>query len=154
MLSSRRRLRLRDHPYGHGAAYHLTICTARRDAVLATISGGAVSLLPVGEVVQAYMKQLPAWWPGVVVLDSVIMPDHLHLLLVLREGVRVKVPRVVCRFKGMVTRVARQRGLIGGHGLWQRGYHDRVIRTRDDLHRVRQYIRNNPMAWEVRAKSN
>jgi REP element-mobilizing transposase RayT len=33
--------------------------------------------------------------------------------------------------------------------LWQRGYHDRVIRDEEHLRRVRDYIANNPVRWRA-----
>jgi REP element-mobilizing transposase RayT len=34
-----------------------------------------------------------------------------------------------------------------GQPLWQRNYHDRVIRDEDELLRIRQYIVQNPLHW-------
>jgi REP element-mobilizing transposase RayT len=36
-----------------------------------------------------------------------------------------------------------------GDRLWQRGYYDHIVRDEKDLHRVRQYIDNNPLAWAL-----
>ncbi|MCL4864301.1 MAG: transposase [Gemmatimonadales bacterium] len=121
--------------------------------MLATIADGSVSLSPMGRCIQEGLHQLPNWWPGVAILETAIMPDHLHLLLELRDEASVTVPRLMCRFKGVVTRLVRERGLLRGARLWQRGYHDRVIRTHVHLHRVRRYIRDNPLAWENRSQS-
>jgi hypothetical protein len=32
--------------------------------------------------------------------------------------------------------------------LWQRGYHDHILRNDDDLRLTREYIHNNPFTWE------
>jgi REP element-mobilizing transposase RayT len=31
--------------------------------------------------------------------------------------------------------------------VWQRNYYEHIIRNDDELHRIRQYIRNNPQNW-------
>ena len=33
--------------------------------------------------------------------------------------------------------------------LWQRSYYEHVIRDEDELNRIRQYIRDNPLNWET-----
>ena len=33
--------------------------------------------------------------------------------------------------------------------FWQKSYYDHVIRDRDDLERIREYIMNNPVQWEL-----
>ncbi len=32
--------------------------------------------------------------------------------------------------------------------LWQRNYHDRIVRNETELNRIRTYICNNPVNWE------
>ena len=69
------------------------------------------------------------------------MPDHAHLLLEgstddadLREAVRV--------WKQVVGYAWKQR--TSGH-LWQTGFHDHVLRERDDTRAVVRYLLNNPV---------
>lgn len=33
--------------------------------------------------------------------------------------------------------------------LWQRNYYERIIRTEEELHAIRQYVRNNPAQWKL-----
>jgi hypothetical protein len=32
--------------------------------------------------------------------------------------------------------------------VWQRNYYERVVRSEDELNRIREYIRFNPLKWE------
>jgi REP element-mobilizing transposase RayT len=89
------------------------------------------------------------------------MPDHLHGILQvappsgyrLTPGERTFGPLqpqslglAVNLFKGDVTRIARQRGLLEETTrLWLRGYHDRIIRDARHLANARAYIRDNPI---------
>jgi len=98
---------------------------------------------------QAHLAQLPGWWPGVSIVDAAIMPDQVHLLLKFGEDATVTLPRVIGRFKGLVSREARRQELVVDAALWQRGYHDRAIRNPAHVDHIRRYIRNNPMAWSV-----
>ena len=55
---------------------------------------------------------------------------------------------VVRSFKAAVTRELRLRNLWDDQPFWQRNYYDRVIRDLNELARIREYIANNPSAWQ------
>jgi REP element-mobilizing transposase RayT len=64
------------------------------------------------------------------------------------------VPDVVGRFKTMTTNKyihgVRHDGWEPFNGkLWQRNYHEHIIRNVDDLNRIREYINNNPQNWNA-----
>lgn len=48
-------------------------------------------------------------------------------------------------FKTYSTKDIKQAGY--GKSVWQRGFYDHIIRNQDDLHRIQQYIYENPMKW-------
>lgn len=74
-------------------------------------------------------------------LAYVLMPDHLHWLLVLRAGDLAAVAR---RMKSRGARaVNRARG--GEGALWQSGFHDHALRRDEDLPGVARYIVANPL---------
>ncbi|RKR04238.1 REP element-mobilizing transposase RayT [Kushneria sinocarnis] len=75
-------------------------------------------------------------------LSFVVMPDHLHWLIQLREG--DELAGVVRRFKGRSARSLNES--LGHHGtIWQPGYHDRAIRGERDLKQTARYIVANPL---------
>ena len=58
------------------------------------------------------------------------------------------------RYKTMTTKRytdgVKQNGWPGFDGkLWQRSYHDRIVRNDEELNRIRKYIINNPSKWEL-----
>ena len=66
----------------------------------------------------------------------------------------LSLPDVVHRFKSLTT--ARYRHGVMNQGwppfagrLWQRNYFERVIRDEDELSRIREYIVNNPLQWDL-----
>jgi len=70
------------------------------------------------------------------------MPDHLHAILLLPPSERpVRLGLVVGTFKAAVSRA------WPGLGLWQRGYHDRVIRDERELIALREYVAANPLRY-------
>lgn len=70
-------------------------------------------------------------------LCAVIMPDHLHLLVMLGE--RLSLGKAVQRLKAKTSVVLRAACLA-----WERGFFDRRIRPEDDRLTVFLYIYLNP----------
>ena len=75
-------------------------------------------------------------------LAFVIMPDHLHWLMQLREGYALS--DVVHFVKSDSARLVNR--LRKGWGsVWQKGFHDRAIRREELLQVHARYIVNNPV---------
>ncbi len=56
---------------------------------------------------------------------------------------------IVGQFKSIATkRINAFRGIPGAL-VWQRNYYEHVIRNEDELNRLRQYILDNPVQWEM-----
>ena len=57
--------------------------------------------------------------------------------------------RLVGAFKTVTTKKVNLANGTPGQTLWQRNYFERVIRNDEELDRVREYIVNNPLQWEL-----
>lgn len=55
----------------------------------------------------------------------------------------------IAGFKSSVTKRINELRQTPAIPIWQRNYHERVIRDETELHRTRQYILDNPMAWDL-----
>jgi len=146
----RKRLRLPHHDYGSPGAYFVTVCTDERGSILGTISDGEVRLNEAGRMVRPAWMALPAHLPNIMLDAFVLMPDHLHGIIVLPEPAAdgTDLPDLMRGFKSLTT--APWRRATGAHRLWQRGYHDRVVRDDEELGRIRRYIEENPRRWKHR----
>ena len=82
-LPNRQSIRLRDFDYSQNGAYFVTLCTARRLCLLGNIEDGDVRLSPVGQVVRSLWQDLPRHTPGLTIDAWVVMPNHLHGIVVL-----------------------------------------------------------------------
>jgi len=88
-------------------------------------------------------RRLIASHPGQCELHAwVVMPNHVHVLCRLREGVALG--RLLNGWKGGASREINRRMGRAGH-LWQREYFDRAIRDPSHFHRARRYIHRNPV---------
>ncbi len=152
----RRSLRLRGYDYSRPGAYFVTICAASH--VFGRVRAGEMILSRFGEIAREFCTSIPNHFPHVRIDAFVVMPDHVHGILFLGN----RYPRtsaigrispgslgtVVRSFKSAVaSRINALRGARIG-GIWQRNYFDQIISTREELDRVRRYIRDNPARWE------
>jgi len=69
------------------------------------------------------------------------MPDHLHLILSPQNGVEVS--KIMKLFKGNATQIFWKLGFIGR--LWQKSYHDHILRKNENLREAIRYVLNNPV---------
>jgi len=80
---SRRTTRLRNYDYSQAGAYFVKLCVEQRICCLSRITEGELCLSPAGEMVHSVWGNLGKYYPGVSVDDHVVMPNHLHGIIVL-----------------------------------------------------------------------
>ena len=98
-LPNRRYNRLKNYNYNQNGAYFITVCVKNRHEILSTITVGnaalgvpseplgvpSVKLSEYGETVKIFFENIPDVYPTVVVPQYVIMPNHIHLILVVKS---------------------------------------------------------------------
>jgi putative transposase len=147
---ARKPLRLRGFDYSSDGSYLVTVCTYGRRCTLGSIAGEHVVKSALGAIVARQIELLPERLPGVGIDAFVVMPNHVHVVVRLQRARQASPLRVVVgSFKsGSAREINALRGTPGA-GVWQRGYHDHVIRDVDDLQRVREYVDSNPIRWAL-----
>lgn len=100
---------------------------------------GALSLW--GQITEKSIKEIPVHYRGIEVDHYAIMPNHVHLLLVIKEET-VPIGTVVNQLKGIVSKRI-------GQSIWQKLYHDHIIRGEKDYKKIWEYIDNNPLKWQL-----
>lgn len=148
----RRSIRLRGYDYTQAGAYFVTICVRPRGNILGEVRDGEMTLNEAGRTAQTGWLELDRRFVGLTLDAFVIMPDHLHGLLLLGES-RLEAPssrpalgQIVRVFKALTARQIRQLGI---EFTWQRNYYERIVRHDGELDRVREYIAGNPAKWET-----
>lgn len=169
IIHHRRSIRLRDYDYTQTGAYFITVCTQTRQCLFGHIINGIIELNDAGKIVaDEWIKtaelrheiELDAW---------VVMPDHFHGILIINRGqsnrrgtalraptgerfgkpISGSIPTIVRSFKSAVTKRINALQNTPGTILWQRGYWERVIRDEFEMDRIREYIRDNPLKWQL-----
>ena len=144
----RRSIRWQGYDYRSSGAYFVTICTHDRSFLLDHPA--------LRQAVETIWEALPERFPFVRLDEFVIMPNHVHFVLWIghvEEGEKtgLSLGEVVGAFKSLTARAWLQ--WVQAHipaqsaRLWQRNYHEHVIRDEEELSRIRQYIRDNPSRW-------
>ena len=159
--------RLEQYDYSQPGGYFVTICTRGRTCLFGHIVDGSMALNAFGEIVWAEFVNTAALRPRVTLDSLVIMPNHVHTILLVtdtattssdRAFVRTErfgqptpdsLPTAVRLLKSATTsRINALRG-TPGQPIWQRNYYEHVIRNDDSLHHIREYIANNPASWAL-----
>ena len=149
----RKQIRLPEYDYSTPGAYCVTICTQDRRCILSEIAvGAAISRPPemrltrYGEIVDLAIHNISSVYPSVSVGHYVIMPNHIHLILLLHcvEGGRMISAPTVSTVVGQMKRWASRQA---GTALWQKSYHEHVIRNENDYREIWEYVDTNPARW-------
>ena len=151
----RKPTRLKDFDYGRCGAYFITICTENRRNLLSVIVGEGFSLpqlTPYGEIADKRIKELPCKYREISVDHYVVMPNHIHLLLCIkndsgRENPSPTVSTVVGWLKYQITKDINDLGESKCEKIFQRSFYDHVIRNQDDYMEIAKYIKDNPARW-------
>lgn len=179
----RRSIRLRGYDYSKSGAYFITICVKNRECILSEINknvGAGLApalrlnsvgkpiyvnrLTGIGGIVEKNWNEISDHYPHVRVDDYVIMPNHLHGVVVIESytqsmfferagaspaptlGQIIGMFKSKCAIDYLKYIESNNLNIVGN--LWQRNYYERIIRDENDLKRIREYIRNNPSSWD------
>jgi REP element-mobilizing transposase RayT len=85
-IHNRHSIRLPGYDYSRAGAYSLTILTHKKQHLFGEVVGGVVKLSPAGEIVQKEWLRIPRHFSNVVLDAFVIMPNHVHGIVVIMEG--------------------------------------------------------------------
>jgi putative transposase len=166
-VRSRRSVRIKDWDYASPGFYFVTICIRNRECLFGSIFSGILKLSDLGLIANHELQHLPDHYHHVAVDRSIVMPNHLHAVIVIdgahqfspdivwqnrtvpHEPLRRPTPgslsAIIRSYKAGVTRIARTQGL----GLkWQSGFYEHIIRSDASLNAIRDYIEANPSNWE------
>lgn len=155
----RRSIRLKGYDYSQAGAYFVTICVHGGQPLLGTIKDGRMLQNPNGALAEHAWFDLPNHYPHVELDAFVVMPNHVHGIIVLTDvdvGAGLKpapttkrhgLSEIVRAFKTFSARRINKLRDATGNRFWQRNYYEHIVRNDMALDRIRQYIANNPAKW-------
>ena len=127
--------RLRGYDYNLMEEYFITIVTNQRKFLFGEVVGEEMVLNEAGEMVDRYIQTLSQQYENLTVLRHVVMPNHIHLLLHLPDGLCLY--DVIRDFKSFtaheyVDGVTKYDWIPFHKHMWQRSYYDHIILNQRD----------------------
>lgn len=158
MLPKRKPNRLKGYDYSCPGMYFLTICVKDKKCLLGKIVGCGdfdapqMELSTYGKILDGCIVRMNTSHNHVVVEKYVIMPNHLHLIVSVKEHSRhgaspsaAPYNSEVAKFVSLLKRYCNR---LYGHNIWQISYHDHIIRGEADFRKIWEYIDTNVIRWE------
>ena len=179
MKQNRKQIRLKNYDYSENGAYFVTICSKNKEALFGKVVGDGIPDVPlaecddngnvyvklsdVGQTVQQTIKYIDEHNKNIKIEKYVIMPNHIHLIIMVNRindigfGTSGKpsptenedetraneiIPKLISSLKRYTNKQS-------GIDLWQRSYHDHIIRTQKDYDEIWEYIDTNPIKWQL-----
>ena len=161
----RRSIRLKGYDYRQAGFYYVTICCYQRQCLFGEIVNGVMQPNLIGQTVVAVWNRLTQHFPFIELDAFVLMPNHVHGIIVIEEREIKLDPQVnsnsslpqgtqsgslgaiIKNFKSVskrrINRLNKNKLTI-----WQRGYHDKIIRNEEAYENIRRYILENPLKWD------
>ncbi len=181
-MKNRRLNRMGGYDYSQAGCYFVTIYAQDRQCLFGEIIDDKMVLNGAGKMVKKAWNELPKFYRDVLTDQFQIMPNHVHGVIVITgnephqaavgtgpcacpkkgqpRGVvpTLSLSDIVHRFKSWTTHqyfagMGKKEWESLGGKLWQRSFHDHIVRDDDDLNRVREYIQNNPLRWALDAEN-
>ena len=161
-LPNRKPTRLKEYDYSQNGAYFITICTHNRKCILSNIVG-AIHESPENKLTQygKFAEQIIEILPNrfnVSIPKYVIMPNHIHLIIeiyndsekrAIRESPLQYHRSVIDKMIGFLKmNVSKKIHNTYSGKIWQRSYHDHIIRGEKDYQKIWEYIDTNVIRWE------
>ena len=135
---------------------------------------GGMQLNEYGQIVHEYFQNISDKFQNVK-NEFIIMPNHVHGIIIIEPddvGVihvgaihelplrnaspselktqrrKMLLPKIVGWLKMNSAKHINKTRNMHGVPLWQRNYFEHIVRDKDDMNRIRQYIINNPVRWD------
>ena len=152
--------RLQTWDYSNPSWYYITINTKKHQECFGVIKNDKMVLNAVGRIAEKHWLEMPDHYPSVKLDYYVIMPNHIHGILILNDVETGHAPslqsniirkpslgNVIGNFKSAVTKWCNKNGFSSFS--WQSRFYDRIVRNEKELYQIRKYIAQNPLKWDV-----
>ena len=157
-LPKRKPTRLKGYDYSLPGAYFVTICTQNREQLFEIENVGndlCVVPSPQNAIIHKWLKETENKFDNIKIDKYVIMPNHIHIIVVITERHAGRSLHDVMRwFETMATNEYIRhikKGVLKPFNkrLFQKSFHDHIIRGEKDYQKIWEYIDTNPLKWEL-----
>jgi putative transposase len=158
-IHHRRSIRLKDFDYSRDGAFFVTMCTFDRGCYFEEHK-------QLRHIINDQWNKIPDRFPHVSLDEYVIMPNHFHGILVICDNVHCDFSEggestgnfttlggIVGSFKSLCSNswlnIVKAENINVKGKFWQKNFYEHVIRNDNEMKRIRKYIAENPLKWEL-----
>ncbi len=152
-MATRKPNRLPEFDYSKAGYYFVTICSKNKAHLFGKSCVGPAPSCPpayihlskIGHCIERAIKAIPEKYENVYVDKYIIMPNHVHMILIL-DSANGQI-RSGPTLSTIVGQTKRRVSKEVGAAIWQHSFHDHIIRNEPDYRRIWRYIDSNPVTW-------
>jgi REP element-mobilizing transposase RayT len=165
----RKSIRLKEYDYSQPGEYFVTICANDHECIFGNIIHEEMKLSSEGTIAQRCWEEIPKHFSNVQLDEYIIMPNHIHGIIILTESmvgtrhavslreqfakpVIGSVPTIVRSFKSATTKRIHEIRNTPSLPVWQSRFFERIIRSDKELDHIREYISNNVLKWAYESR--
>ena len=143
---SRKSPRIKNYDYSGENYYFVTICTAEKKCIF----GKPGQLNQLGMIAWEDMSKISQHYENIRIDNFIVMPNHIHAIIeiqsVAKEEKRKSLDTVIGLYKSGVSK--KIHFIYPDLKIWQRSFHDHVIRNQQQYEKIWNYVAYNHQKWE------
>jgi REP element-mobilizing transposase RayT len=144
--------RLTKYDYTKAGYYFVTVCALNRTEYFGAVENSVMILNNLGKIAEDVWRRAGLIYPNVTLDEFVVMPNHMHGIIVIEDvgqarGLQPSLSQIIGSYKNVVSKNIRNK--LDKQFAWQPSFYDHVIRKDGSLDKIREYIKNNPLKWEL-----
>ena len=164
-IHHRKSIRLQGYDYAGEGAYFITICTHNRSCIFGTVNDGNMLLNAAGRTATDEWYKTIAIRKNITLTAFIVMPNHIHGIIIIDKKAQPDLEKpnapvqkmrspsqtigaIIRGYKSAVTKRLSELAFTTDGNVWQRGYHDHIIRNELSYNKIENYIINNPALWK------
>ncbi|MDN3512774.1 MAG: transposase [Candidatus Brocadia sp.] len=161
----RRSIRLKEYDYSRAGAYFITICTYNKECIWGNVTNSEMQLNEYGVIVENEWVKTAEIRSNILMDKYMVMPNHVHGIIIILDDDRDtehrvptfeqfgkpmsnSIPTIIRSFKAVTKKRINETRKSYGKPVWQPRFYEHIIRNRDELDKIRQYIIDNSLQWE------
>ena len=138
----RKNPRLKNYDYTQNGYYFITICTKEKVHYFGKIADEIMQYSDIGKIAIDCIEKINDIYKSIKLEKYVVMPNHIHMILVTQKEAPISVSRVIKQYKEQITKQINE-------SIWQKSYYDHIIRSEEDYSKIWKYIDGNMLKWDL-----
>jgi REP-associated tyrosine transposase len=159
-MKNRKPNRLKFYDYSNAGWYYVIICTKDHKNHFGKIENYKMILNQIGNIVDESWDMIETLHRNIELDYYVIMPNHVHGIIIINDvgdakfalltvdRTKMELSKLIQQFKRALTLKIKSMKYKSKF-KWQHSSYDRIIRNEKELFKIRKYIEQNPLRWEL-----